>query len=133
MKERLNLLREFSVPLLCGVIAALVWANASPESYGRFLHHTFWGPLSFHFLTNDIFMVFFFGIAAVEITQSFMPGGDLYPVRKSVNPLLATLGGVIGPAVVYLALNRVIGAPELARGGGCRQQRTSPLPGSWRA
>lgn len=118
MKERLNLLREFSLPLLCGVIAALVWANTSPDSYDRFLHHSFLGPLSFHFLTNDIFMVFFFGIAAVEITQSVLPGGDLHPVKKSVNPLLATLGGVIGPAVVYLVLNRFIGAPELSRGWG---------------
>jgi NhaA family Na+:H+ antiporter len=63
-------------------------------------------------------MVFFFGIAAVEITQSFQPGGDLYPVKQSVNPLLATLGGVVGPALVYLILNHVIGAPELQRGWG---------------
>ena len=118
MKDRLNLLREFSVPLLAGVISALVWANITPESYGRFLHGHFIGPLSFHFLTNDIFMVFFFGIAAVEITQSFLPGGDLNPVKKAVNPLLATAGGVIGPAVVYLALNHFFGSPELRRGWG---------------
>jgi NhaA family Na+:H+ antiporter len=118
MKERLNLLREFSVPLLAGVIAALAWANQAPESYDRFLHGHFLGPISFHFLTNDIFMVFFFGIAAVEIAQSLLPGGDLHPVKKSVNPLLATLGGVAGPAVVYLVLNHFIGAPDLRRGWG---------------
>ncbi len=118
MKERLNLLREFSVPLLAGVTTALVWANRAPDSYGRFLHEHFLGPLSFHFLTNDIFMVFFFGIAAVEITQSFLPGGDLNPVKKAVNPLLATAGGVIGPAVVYLALNYFFGSAELHRGWG---------------
>jgi NhaA family Na+:H+ antiporter len=118
MKERLNLLREFSVPLLLGVAAALAWVNRAPESYNRFLHEHFLGPLSFHFLTNDIFMVFFFGIAAVEITQSFLPGGDLHPIKKSVNPLLATLGGVVGPAVVYLALNHFFGSPDLRRGWG---------------
>ncbi|MCK9419145.1 MAG: Na+/H+ antiporter NhaA [Nitrospirae bacterium] len=118
MKERINLLREFSVPLLGGVILALAWANGAPESYDRFLHGRLLGPLSFYFLTNDIFMVFFFGIATVEITQSFLPGGDLYPVSKSVNPLLATAGGVVGPALVYLMLNQVIGAPELQRGWG---------------
>ncbi len=118
MKERLNLLREFSVPLLAGVIVALIWTNRSPDSYNHFLHDHFFGPISFHFLTNDIFMVFFFGIAAVEITQSLLPGGDLHPIKKSVNPLLATLGGVIGPAVVYLALNHFIGAPSLRRGWG---------------
>jgi Na+:H+ antiporter, NhaA family len=118
VKERVNLLREFSIPLLGGVVLALVWANSAPESYARFLHSHFLGPLSFHFLTNDIFMVFFFGIAAVEITQSFLPGGDLYPLKKSINPLLATLGGVAGPAFVYLALNHVIGSAELQRGWG---------------
>ena len=118
MKERLNLLREFSVPLLLGVIAALVWVNRAPESYNRFLHGHFLGPISFHFLTNDIFMVFFFGIATVEIAQSLLPGGDLHPIRKSVNPLLATLGGVVGPAVVYLVLNHFIGSPEMRRGWG---------------
>jgi len=74
MKKRLNLLREFSVPLLVGVLAALGWVNRAPESYNRFLHGQFLGPISFHFLTNDIFMVFFFGIAAVEIAQSLLPG-----------------------------------------------------------
>jgi Na+:H+ antiporter, NhaA family len=118
VKERVNLLREFSVPLLGGVVLALIWANSSPESYALFLYGRFLGPLSFRFLTNDIFMVFFFGIAAVEITQSFLPGGYLYPVKKSVNPLLATAGGVIGPALVYLLLNHVIGTPALQRGWG---------------
>ena len=118
MKERINLLREFSVPLLSGVVLALIWANRAPESYARFLYDRFLGPISFHFLTNDIFMVFFFGIAAVEITQSLLPGGDLHPIRKSVNPLLATLGGVIGPALVYLTLNHFIGSAGLRRGWG---------------
>ena len=63
-------------------------------------------------------MVFFFGIAAVEITQSFLPGGDLNPVKKAVNPLMATMGGVIGPALVYLTLNHFIGSEELLRGWG---------------
>lgn len=118
MKERINLLREFSVPLLSGVVMALIWANRAPESYARFLYDHFLGPLSFHFLTNDIFMVFFFGIATVEITQSLLPGGDLHPIKKSVNPLLATLGGVIGPALVYLMLNHFIGSSSLRRGWG---------------
>ncbi|KAF0219228.1 MAG: Na+H+ antiporter NhaA [Geobacteraceae bacterium] len=118
MKERINLLREFSIPLLAGVITALVWANRSPDGYDAFLHGHFLGPLSFHFLSNDIFMVFFFGIAAVEITQSFLPGGDLNPLRKAVNPLLATIGGVIGPALVYLVLNHFMGEEVLRRGWG---------------
>jgi len=118
MRKQINLLREFSIPLLIGVVAALFWANMEPDSYTRFLENHFLGPLSFRFLTNKIFMVFFFGIAAVEITESLLPGGDLYPIRRSVNPLLATAGGVVGPAVVYLVLNHYFGAAELVRGWG---------------
>lgn len=118
MRERISLLREFSVPLIAGVLVALCWANLAPEGYHHFIHAPVLGSLSFHFITNDLFMVFFFGIAAVEITQSCLPGGDLNPPRKAVNPLLATLGGVIGPVAAYLGLNAVIGTPELARGWG---------------
>jgi NhaA family Na+:H+ antiporter len=118
MRRRINLLREFSIPLLVGVLTALVWANTAPESYRLFNHGQFLGRLNFHFITNDIFMAFFFAIAAVEITQSCLPGGDLSPLKKAVNPLLATAGGVVGPVMVYLLLNRLIGSPPLANGWG---------------
>jgi NhaA family Na+:H+ antiporter len=118
MTRRLNLLREFSIPLLAGVLIALVWANIAPDSYRQFNYGHFMGPLSFHFVANDIFMVFFFAIAAAEITQSCLPGGDLSPLRKAVNPLLATIGGVVGPVVVFLLLNRSIGSPHLSNGWG---------------
>ena len=118
VKRNLNLMREFSIPLITGVFSALFWANLSPQSYQAFLHNHFLGHMSFHFVTNDIFMVFFFGIAAVEITQSCLPGGDLNPLKKAVNPLMATLGGVVGPVVIYLVLNHLIGSELFSRGWG---------------
>ena len=103
-----NLLQEFSVPLLSGVVVALVAANLDSEGYEHILH---WQPfgslavfghdLTFHFLINDLFMVLFFGIAAKEITESCLPGGSLNPVRKAITPLVATLGGVVGPVGVF--------------------------------
>ncbi|UFS70692.1 Na+/H+ antiporter NhaA [Geomonas sp. RF6] len=116
--DRVNMLREFSIPLLTGIVAALLWSNLSPESYHHFNHAPLLGPFNFHFLTNDIFMVLFFGIAAAEIAQSCFPGGDLNPIQKAINPLFATLGGVLGPVVAYFALNAVIGSPALLRGWG---------------
>ncbi|HEX5772953.1 MAG TPA: Na+/H+ antiporter NhaA [Geomobilimonas sp.] len=118
MKQHLSMLREFSVPLLAGVVVALVWVNLAPEGYHHFNHDRIFGPFSVHFIVNDLFMVLFFGIAAAEITQSCLPGGDLHPVRKAINPLLATVGGVVGPVLVYLVLNEVIGEPSLRRGWG---------------
>lgn len=118
MKRRINLLREFSVPLIGGVLVALCWANFDPFGYEHFLHAPFLGPLNFHFVTNDLFMVFFFAIAAAEITQSCLPGGDLHPLKRAINPLLGTVGGVVGPVLVYLTLNTLIGSSELSRGWG---------------
>jgi len=77
-------MREFSIPLIVGVATALLWVNLAPQSYRYFLHQNFLGNLNFLFVTNDIFMVFFFGIAAVEITQSCLPGGDLNPIKKQL-------------------------------------------------
>ena len=61
-------------------------------------------------------MAFFFGIAAKEITEACLPGGSLSPLRRAVNPLLGTLGGVLGPIAVYKAMVLFLGAPEIARG-----------------
>ncbi len=104
----INLLQEFSIPLLSGVVVAMFWANLDHESYEHVIH---WVPIAdlkifghlvtHHWLVNDVFMVFFFGIAAKEITESCLPGGNLNPISKSINPLMATLGGVLGPVLVF--------------------------------
>ena len=59
--------------------------------------------LTIHFIINDILMALFFAIAAKEVWESLLPGGALSNPRKAATPLLATLGGIIGPALVYLA------------------------------
>jgi len=84
MKKILNLIFEFSVPLIAGIIVALIWVNLSPADYHAFVDKPFaethaFGQLSLRFVTNEIFMVFFFGLATVEITQACLPGGDLNP------------------------------------------------------
>ncbi len=103
-------LQEYSVPLLAGVAVAMIAANLSPEAYQSAVHCRPFGdlalfghPLDLHYLVNDLFMVFFFGIAAVEITRSCLPGGDLNPPAKAINPLIATIGGVVGPVAAFFA------------------------------
>lgn len=118
MKKQINLLREFSIPLLLGVLVAIIWANLDFAGYNHFINAPKFNGLSFHFISNELFMVFFFGIAAVEISQSCLPGGDLNPIKKAINPLFGTLGGVLGPIAVYLLLNRLFGSPELQNGWG---------------
>ena len=107
--RHVNLLQEFSVPLLTGVAVAMLSANLFPEWYAHALHWKPFGPvaifghpLTLHFLVNDIFMVFFFGIAAKEITEACLPGGSLNPPSKAVSPLFSTAGGVIVPILVFI-------------------------------
>ncbi|MBM4001142.1 MAG: Na+/H+ antiporter NhaA [Planctomycetes bacterium] len=57
--------------------------------------------LTIHFLVNDVLMALFFAIAAKEVWESLLPGGALSNFRKAATPLLATAGGVVGPAIIY--------------------------------
>ena len=119
-----DVLQEFSIPLLAGVAAAMLAANLAPDAYQRAVH---WRPfgdaalfghaLDLHYLVNELFMALFFGIAAVEITRSCLPGGDLNPPAKAINPLIATIGGVLGPVAVFFAgLVLLFGAGVYERG-----------------
>jgi NhaA family Na+:H+ antiporter len=109
IKRIRNVLQEFSIPLIVGVIAGLVVANIDADAYKKIVewrllgeHAEFLGHhIDFKFLINDIFMVLFFGIAAKEITESILPGGALNPPSKAINPLLGTLGGVLGPVIFF--------------------------------
>ena len=57
--------------------------------------------VTLNFLVNDVLMTFFFGLAVKEITEALQKGGSLHPINKAINPLIGTLGGVIGPIAIY--------------------------------
>ncbi len=59
--------------------------------------------LTLHFLVNDLLMALFFAIAGKEVWEALLPGGALSNPRKAATPLMATLGGIIGPAGLYVA------------------------------
>ncbi|NOY91773.1 MAG: Na+/H+ antiporter NhaA [Deltaproteobacteria bacterium] len=120
-KHSLRLLSEFSIPLVIGVVVAVVWANIDPASHDALLE---WSPfghgneINFHFIVNDIFMALFFGVATKEIVESVLPGGALNPPKKAVNPLLGTLGGVLGPIAVYFGWVVLRGDTTIINGWG---------------
>jgi NhaA family Na+:H+ antiporter len=121
LRRVLDTLRRYSIPLIAGVVVAVVWANASPDTYAAANHWSPFGPnsqVSFHFLVNDIFMAIFFGIATKEITESILPGGPLNPPRRAINPLLGTLGGVLGPIGVFFTWVALSGDSTIANGWG---------------
>ena len=111
-RNLIGLLQQFSIFLILGVVAGMLAANLDPHLYEEMVDYHVFGDgavlfghaITAHFLINSIFMVFFFGVATKEITESILPGGALNPVEKAINPILGTIGGVLGPAGMYLLL-----------------------------
>ena len=75
-------------------------------------HH----PISLYFIINDLLMAFFFAIAGSEVWEALLPGGALSNPRKAATPLLATLGGILGPAGLYLAGCLMLNRPDITNG-----------------
>ncbi|MFC5291221.1 Na+/H+ antiporter NhaA [Actinokineospora guangxiensis] len=96
--------------LLAGALAALVWAN-SPWSESYFaLTDTKVGPAALHldlslakWAADGLLAVFFF-VAGLELKREFV-AGDLRDPRRAAVPIAAAVGGVVAPAVIYLAVN----------------------------
>ena len=117
----MKIIQEFSIPLIAGVVAAVVWANLNPAGYHYFVESPLpglGGHVNLHFLMNDVFMALFFAMAAKEITESVLLGGPLNSVSKAINPLLGTLGGVVTPIGLYLLYVTLTGADAIGTGWG---------------
>ena len=104
-----NFILHNSLLLLVGTALAVVWANVDVRSYDAVAH-----PL--HFLVNDVGMVFFFALAAKEVFEATLPGGSLASLRRALSPLAAAVGGMVTPALIYVALAWTRGPEDLARG-----------------
>lgn len=98
-----------SLLLLVGTAAAVVWANLDFLSYDAVAH-----PL--HFWVNEIGMVFFFALATKEVFEATLPGGSLASPRRAYAPLAAAIGGMVAPALIYVALASLRGPTDLVRG-----------------
>ncbi|MFQ5630451.1 MAG: Na+/H+ antiporter NhaA [bacterium] len=119
MKKRSNkviaFLFENSLFLIFGAFAGLAWANIDHEGYEHLLHlklsvNNWIGTLQtdgtrvidMHYLVNDILMVLFFAIAGKEVWEATLPGGPLNNPRRAAVPIVAAVGGMAGPAFLYL-------------------------------
>ncbi len=120
-----DFLFENSLFLIGGAAVALIWVNLGEQAhhaYHNLVHFsTFSGDLAktldLHFLVNDFLMALFFAIAAKEVWESFLPGGALSNFRTAATPLMATLGGVAMPALLYVIGAKLTGQWEsLGRG-----------------
>lgn len=108
--------------LLACTAAALVLANSPWADSYRALASTRLGPwwgdrtftLSVQAWINDLLMAVFFFVVGLEIKRELVVG-QLSSRRKATLPVVAALGGMVVPALLYAAINR--GGPG-ARGWG---------------
>lgn len=91
---------------------ALAWAN-SPyrESYHALWHSPAGIRLGdfelvhpLHFWVNEILMTLFFFVVGLEIRRE-IARGELSDLRRASLPLGAAIGGMVVPALIYLAIN----------------------------
>jgi NhaA family Na+:H+ antiporter len=98
--------------LLLATAFALAWANSPWSSSYESLWQT---PISLglgpwttdrqlHFFINEGLMVIFFFVVGLEIRRE-LSTGELADPRRAALPVAAALGGMIAPALIYLAMN----------------------------
>ncbi len=112
--SRVNaLLRQETVGgalLLIATVLALVWANSPWASSYAALRDFSFGPEQLHLnLTlgkwaGDGLLAVFFFVAGLELKREFV-AGDLRDPRRAALPVVAALGGIVGPAVVFTLVN----------------------------
>ncbi len=107
--------------LVAASIVALVWANTPWRELYQALLRT---PVSVQvgalildkpllLWINDALMAIFFLLVGLEIKREVLEG-ELASVRKAALPCVAAVGGMLGPALVYSAINW--GDPVALRG-----------------
>ena len=136
-----DFITEYSILLISGALIALIWANTDPTSYHHLVEHPIWfntwigldydywkkafgdgydhwdaggatKVLSLHYLVNDLLMAFFFAIAAKEVWEAIILKNGALRGKKAATPLVATVGGMVGPIIVYLGLAWMMGSAK---------------------
>lgn len=101
-----------SIVLLVAAAVALAWANSPWHD----TYHHFWEtPISLgigawsmteslHFWINDLLMTIFFMVVGFEIKRELVEG-ELSDLQRAALPVAAALGGMVVPALIYVAFN----------------------------
>jgi Na+:H+ antiporter, NhaA family len=99
--------------LLMGTAVLALWLANGPlaDAYAHFVHtpvgFTFGGwslQMSLHHWVNDGLMAIFFFVVGLELKREMLVG-ELAEPRNSVLPIIAAVGGMIVPALIYYAIN----------------------------
>lgn len=101
--------------MLLATVIALVWANSSLSS----VYEDFWGTkvtfavggfdtlsgIDLRHWVNDGLMTLFFLLVSLEIKRELV-SGHLSNLRDALMPVVAAIGGMIVPAVIFVVINK---------------------------
>jgi len=98
--------------LMAAAIIAVFLANGSvAEWYEHFIHTPIavsfgsWSlQMSLHHWINDALMALFFFVVGLELKREIMVG-ELSDLRQAALPVIAAIGGMVVPALIYVAFN----------------------------
>ncbi|SEA29617.1 Na+/H+ antiporter NhaA [Microbulbifer marinus] len=98
--------------LMLSAVAALIIANSPlQQAYQHLLHLPIslnagdWEfSLSVHHWINDGLMAIFFFLVGLELKREFLVG-ELSDLKQAVLPVMAAIGGMVVPALIYASLN----------------------------
>ena len=100
--------------LLAATVLALAWANSPFSGSYDALRDYRVGPEALHlhlslgtWAADGLLAVFFF-VVGLELKREFV-AGDLRDPRRAALPILAAVGGMVVPALVFVAVNATTG------------------------
>ncbi len=97
--------------MLCAVTALVIVNGPLAEAYHHFLERTFTIGLegfqlskSVHHWINDGLMAMFFFVVGLELKREILVG-ELADPKKAMLPIIAAIGGMLVPVLIYVAFN----------------------------
>ncbi len=103
----LKFISKGSLLLIFAAAFAVIWANVDHKSYDHVWHTLFTIDASLFFIKmsvldwiNDGLMAIFFFVVGLEIKREFL-AGELSSVRQASFPIVAALGGMIVPVIIF--------------------------------
>ncbi len=109
------------VVLLIAAVLALGWANSPWAEAYHGLAGTVFGPATLHldltvaqWASDGLLAVFFF-VVGVELKHELAAGSLRHP-REAAVPVLAAVGGMLLPALIFVAVVILAGEPAAAHG-----------------
>lgn len=105
IKHYIQLESSSSILLFLATVTAIIFANSPlSELYNSLCNQSFFGEVSLKVIVNEGLMTLFFLLISLELKKALIIG-ELNTRRKALLPFIASFGGVLMAAIVFLIIN----------------------------